>query len=331
MKLHPYLQKLLEQGWLSYHKYQFPDKDTWDKRLRRSKLFTKKYRQQKVRLGIENHIIKLTNFLPQDTKMFYRKRVLRYNLSPEEIQCEVPGCCELKKIQRSKTKPFYKTCGLKDDKHKKFNSGIGSKARRSVWASRTPEEIQVIEDRKIQRYIKNYGDVNPRSKSVIRRQICNKNYELITKEYIEKYFIQNGFLDANALCDFLECKYQLAKRIAKDTGANFKDKQVGGFNLDLPGIVYYIKDTITDFFKIGVTNNNVATRYGQKYKEVQEIKTWYFEEGSKAYEREQFLHNKFSEYRISNENFEGYGPTEFFDKDILGLSNTNKATHKKQQ
>ncbi len=96
-----------------------------------------------------------------------------------------------------------------------------------------------------------------------------------------------------------------------------------GFDCTKPGILYYIKDIISGLYKVGITNSDVKKRYGVKFKEVKTIKTWVFKLGQEAYDLEQEYHNTFLEFRLYNKNFVGYGPTEFFSKDILKLNKEN--------
>ncbi len=97
-----------------------------------------------------------------------------------------------------------------------------------------------------------------------------------------------------------------------------------GYKQSLPGILYYLLDVVTGLYKIGITNKTVKERFGKKMKEIKLIKTWHFEDGSDAYELEQFLHSEFSEYQELNENFINNGATEFFNRDVLNLDKENK-------
>ncbi len=93
----------------------------------------------------------------------------------------------------------------------------------------------------------------------------------------------------------------------------------GGFDPSKPGILYYLRDTTNNLYKIGITNRTVKERFHGKNKIIFLIKTWYFEKGVDALELEQFLHKECSGNQIINENFLGNGSTEFFDSDILNL------------
>lgn len=95
-----------------------------------------------------------------------------------------------------------------------------------------------------------------------------------------------------------------------------------GFNPHDPAIVYYIQDTITGWYKIGITNRELNERFGNiKIKNIRVIKIWSFQLGEDALELEQFLHSELKECRINNINYkDSYGGyTEFYESDILHL------------
>jgi len=100
----------------------------------------------------------------------------------------------------------------------------------------------------------------------------------------------------------------------------------GSFKLTLPGILYYLLDTVTNLYKIGVTNKTVETRFGKlKMKEIQVIKTWSFTNGQDAFDQEQAYHKLFKDQRVDNENFKDVGGyTEFFERDVLELDKNTK-------
>ncbi len=102
-------------------------------------------------------------------------------------------------------------------------------------------------------------------------------------------------------------------------GSGCPDCALTGFNQSKPGILYYLKDIVTGYYKIGITNRTIKKRFGTKIKDIEILKIWEFKDGSDVYELEQFLHSEFSNYRLMNENFIGYGATEFFNRDVLNL------------
>lgn len=93
-----------------------------------------------------------------------------------------------------------------------------------------------------------------------------------------------------------------------------------GFNRNKPAILYYIKDTETGFYKIGITNLSVEERFG-KQSRIKVIRTWWYPKGQEAYDREQKILDEYKQSRILNESWmeDRGGKTEFFDADILGL------------
>ncbi len=93
-----------------------------------------------------------------------------------------------------------------------------------------------------------------------------------------------------------------------------------GFNPSKPAILYYLRDTTTNLYKIGITNRTVKERFGPKMKEIRIIKTWSFENGQDAQDQERNYHKQFSNQRTNNDNFRKVGGfTEFFEGDVLNL------------
>ncbi len=298
--MNEYLEKLINQGWMSTHKYMFLEKDAWMPRLHKSKLFKKEDRYRKQRQGIINHIIKITSFLPEDTMFPYRIRVLRENHTQESIKC--PVCDNVRKFQRKEDSLFYKTCGSKDLKHKTYTKDIINKeARAGVWALRTPEERAQLA---LKIKITCYGE----------------NYLLLSKEYIEEYFLtKERYLKVQALAKFLNCSEGATYQITREFGVKIAHNKCG-FDPSLPAILYYFIDIITGFYKIGVTNRTLKSRFGSKMEFIRVIHIEEFEYGQDAYNKEQYLLNKYKEFQIINENFLD-GKTEFFNKDVRQLDN----------
>ncbi len=313
--MHLYLQKLLDQGWVSYHKYQFLDRDKWTKRLRSNNQGTKQKRYEKQRLNLEKQIVKLTSFLPTDIDLPYRMRVLRGGFNKDTALCGVIGCNNPRKINHTPGVFLNRTCGTKDKAHKEYNSSVATNARIRVWAGRDQEERDLIQSKKEETFFEKYGVANPKQ-----AHYNLENLELLTKKYFEENFLtKEGYVMIEEFGKFLNCTPLNAFEFAKDLEVNYVPRPSGGFNPNLPGILYYIKDTITNLYKIGITNFTLTKRYGPKFKEIKVIETWFFEDGADAYELEQFLHFELNEQRLLNENFDGYGPTEFFSRDVLNL------------
>ena len=88
-------------------------------------------------------------------------------------------------------------------------------------------------------------------------------------------------------------------------------------------LLYYIQDLDTGYYKIGITNKTIEERFG-KQERIKVIKTWQYENGQEAYDREQEILKEFSSARIINESWENMsgGKTEFFTYDIMGLDMT---------
>ncbi len=97
-----------------------------------------------------------------------------------------------------------------------------------------------------------------------------------------------------------------------------------GFDPNKSGTLYYLQDTITGLYKIGITNTTPKKRFSYFKARVKIIREWFFENGADAHELEQFLHSEFASFRIVNKNWSKYGntsgKTEFFKEDILRLN-----------
>ena len=80
--------------------------------------------------------------------------------------------------------------------------------------------------------------------------------------------------------------------------------------------LYYIKDKITGYYKIGVTKNSLKERFGKQYNDIIELKIIQLPE-NEAYSIEEKILELFDEHRVTVDSF-GNGKTEFFKCDILG-------------
>ena len=95
-----------------------------------------------------------------------------------------------------------------------------------------------------------------------------------------------------------------------------------GFNNEKPGILYYIKIKHLDqlYFKIGITNNTVESRYKRydkiKFLDYIEIK---FEKGQDANNIEKSILREFKKNIVSNIVVLKDGNTEIFDQDVLNF------------
>ncbi len=334
--MHKYLKKLIAQGWLSANGRlvnYYTNKTNL--RVRCHKLF-------KVgRRGIENHIIKLTFFLPEDFSLPYRLKVLRWEFDCEELRC--PCCNGWRKMwtsSLSRDKIFNSTCGSQDETHKKFIRinrvktrtetcnreygvdhtsqipGTRDKAKQT-WLIKygvdNPSKVLEIQLKKIETNVDRYGAIHANQ-----AHFNMENYQKLSKEYIEEHFLdENECLLILKFQQFLGSKKAAVFNTCKRFGVvpNIK----GGFNPNQSAMVYYLKDIITNLYKIGITNGSVELRFGtSKMKEIEVLQILSFENGENAYLVEQALHNHFKEYQINNDNFKDVGGyTEFFNRDVL--------------
>ncbi len=151
-----------------------------------------------------------------------------------------------------------------------------------------------------------------------------ENINLLTKEYIEEnYLNEEGHLMVEEIREFTgHHGPHFGYRISRELGVRYIIRSCGGgFDPNKPGIVYYIRDTVTDLYKIGITNLSVRERFGGTMMEtIEVVETFYFEDGLDAFLQEQAYHEQFKEFRLDNERFRKVGGyTEFFGSDVLGL------------
>jgi hypothetical protein len=95
-----------------------------------------------------------------------------------------------------------------------------------------------------------------------------------------------------------------------------------GFKPEKPAWLYYIKILHEGwyYYKIGITNNTIEKRFCKTDKsKIEEIIIWdYYDIGMRAYEKEQFILNYFSEHRYSGDPILiSGGNSEIFTHDIL--------------
>ena len=96
----------------------------------------------------------------------------------------------------------------------------------------------------------------------------------------------------------------------------------GGFNPNMPAILYYIKIEKENniFYKIGITNRTVSKRFSGEMKYITIIKTTNYNKGIEAYNDEKILLEKYREYKYCGVPVIKSGNTELFTKDVLNLS-----------
>jgi len=95
-----------------------------------------------------------------------------------------------------------------------------------------------------------------------------------------------------------------------------------GFNPDKPAILYYLKDTETGLYKIGISNkSSIEERFGKAFcsKRAIALKEQSFNSGQEALEYEQEILEQFAYIRCVNSSWpiKLGGRTEFFKEDIL--------------
>jgi hypothetical protein len=97
-----------------------------------------------------------------------------------------------------------------------------------------------------------------------------------------------------------------------------------GFNPSEPGTLYYVAVTTDDgntLYKIGITNLSVKRRFPTlDFVRMRIVKTWQFEVGRDAAEREAEIISQFAGDRYYGPDIlVGAGNTELFTHDVLGL------------
>jgi len=154
-------------------------------------------------------------------------------------------------------------------------------------------------------------------------QLHLKNKDKLTKEYLEENFLdKNGHIKLQEMMQFYNMKEAACYYYMRNNNIKIKYKD-GGFNPDKPAILYYLKDTETGLYKIGITNNTVEERFGKAFcsKRAIALKEQSFLNGQEALEYEQEILEQFAYARCTNDKWpiKLGGRTEFFNCDILGL------------
>lgn len=111
-----------------------------------------------------------------------------------------------------------------------------------------------------------------------------------------------------------------------DTAAGCPGCAVTGFDQTKPGLLYYVAVTTDDgdtLYKIGITNLSTERRFPTLDRaRMRTIKTWQFDVGRVAAEREAEILSQFDGDRYHGSDvLVGAGNTELFTHDILGLYN----------
>lgn len=93
-----------------------------------------------------------------------------------------------------------------------------------------------------------------------------------------------------------------------------------GFNPGKPGVLYYLKLNGGQAYKIGITNKTVNERFSNKDLRIVEVlKTWYYENGQDALDKERDILKEYKEFKWMGEALLESGNTELFSKDVLTL------------
>jgi hypothetical protein len=157
-----------------------------------------------------------------------------------------------------------------------------------------------------------------------------KNIHLLTKEYLEKNFLdENKCLKLEKMMGFFNIKETACYKYMRDLGIKINYKP-GGFNPQEPGLLYYIFDPETGLYKIGVTNKtSVEERFGKSFcskRAIAILEQTHYEDGYEALEAEKTILEEFKYARTINENWpeELGGRTEFFKYNILNKEIDNE-------
>jgi len=186
---------------------------------------------------------------------------------------------------------------------------------------------KVADETCLKRYsVKNPGSLESTIEGNLLLSYAEKrfNHIKLSKEYIEENFLdEKNHIKRKDLCEFLGCADTTMYMILEKYGVNYTKKNSGGvgsFDPNAPTKVYYIKDKITGFYKIGITIQTVKERLGPEYKNFIILAVWQFDNGREAFYTEQEILQEYDEFRVSNERFVAMGgKTEFFMEDVLEL------------
>ncbi len=150
------------------------------------------------------------------------------------------------------------------------------------------------------------------------------HYNLITTDFLQSNFVdEDEHLMVEELAFFINSSLVRARRMFKEFGVIFV--QSGGFDKTKPGTLYYIKDTLTGYYKSGITNKTVKERFHKIFTNEEDriiiLDETFFEIGSDAFDKEQEILEEYKDYRLDNDYWpdDVGGYTEFFSRDIFQL------------
>lgn len=92
-----------------------------------------------------------------------------------------------------------------------------------------------------------------------------------------------------------------------------------GFDPKKPGLLYYLKICGGLAYKIGITNYTVEKRFGSDMAKIDILKTWYFEDGIEAPQKETQVLREFKYAKWTGPKLLIDGNSELFEFDVLGL------------
>ncbi len=302
----------------------------------------------------------LTKALPKKTSNALRIRCVRNDILDLEALCPV---CQKMKIWSSGPKGRFRlTCGLGDREHKDYiqnykvtvsfaefggnpmkDKDTVVKAQQTqkdrnggVLAFNRPEVIEktrgITQERFVEyREIKEAGGpgYNPDLPKLGRGVDINyDNYILIDRKYLIEHFVSaEGIGLHDKLCKFLNCTVGLTYKLFDLYEVNLEFGGAG-FDQSKPAILYYFQDTLTGYYKSGITNRTVKARFSElRYqRRISLLSIEYFENGYEAKRKEKEILKKFVEFRVTNKswfknNSESNGAQEFFSIDILKRDN----------
>ena len=102
-------------------------------------------------------------------------------------------------------------------------------------------------------------------------------------------------------------------------GSGHPNRAHFGFNINLPAVLYYLKVQGGKGYKIGITNRTVAERFVGENDKIDVVKTWYYENGKEARDKEQEVLSEYKSMKYIGKPLLNSGNTEIFTKDVLGL------------
>lgn len=128
------------------------------------------------------------------------------------------------------------------------------------------------------------------------------------------------------ICEVHGSFWQVAVNHIKGNKAGCPGCAFSGFDQTKPGQLYYLSVTTDDgdtLYKIGITNLSIQKRFPTlDLARIRIVKTWQFELGYSAAEREAEILNQFAGKRYYGPDIlVGAGNTELFTQDVLGLDN----------